>query len=110
MLDFTGEIMIIVMLMAGTLITRFLPFLLFPPGKEIPGFVIYLGKTLPYAAIGMLVVYCLRGISMTAVSHSVPQLIAVAVIIALHKWKHNSLLSIGAGTVIYMVLVQMVFV
>lgn len=95
---------------AGTLITRFLPFLLFPQGKKMPRYVEYLGHTLPYATMGLLVVYCLKGISFTAAPFGTPELLAVTAVTALHRWKKNSLLSIGAGTLIYMALVQVVFV
>ena len=69
----------------------------------------YLGKTLPYATMGLLVVYCLKGISLTAFPFGLPELLAVVLIVALHWWKENSLLSIGVGTVFYMFLVQVVF-
>lgn len=102
-------ILILAALAVATLITRFLPFLLFPPGKKTPDYVVFLGKTLPFATIGLLVVYCLKGISATAYPYGIPEAIAVGGIVALHLWKKNSLLSIGAGTVLYMILVQMVF-
>lgn len=107
--NLTLGILIIAALVTGTVITRFLPFILFPAGKETPKYVAFLGKTLPYATIGLLVVYCLKGISFSAYPHSLPELIAVLVIVILHRLKGNSLLSIGAGTLIYMVLVQVVF-
>ena len=101
--------MIVILLTIATMITRFLPFLVFPAGKKVPDFVEYLGKTLPYATMGLLVVYCLKGISLTAFPFGLPELFAVALIVALHWWKENSLLSIGVGTVFYMFLVQVVF-
>lgn len=88
---------------------RFLPFLLFGGGKKVPPFISYLGKVLPYAIMGMLVVYCLRNITVLQSPHGLPELLSVAVVAALHVWKRNSLLSIGAGTVCYMLLVQLVF-
>ncbi len=97
-------------LVAATMLTRFLPFVLFPPGKKTPPFMEYLGRTLPYATMGLLVVYCLKDVSLAGSSHGLPEMIAVAVIVVLHWWKGNSLLSIGAGTVIYMIMVQRVFV
>lgn len=100
---------IVAALVLATVITRFLPFFLFPAGKEIPRYVQYLGKTLPYATIGLLVVYCLKDVDFAGAAHGLPELIAVAVIVALHWWKGNSLLSIGVGTVLYMALVQIVF-
>jgi Predicted branched-chain amino acid permeases (azaleucine resistance) len=93
----------------GTMITRFLPFILFPQHKQPPKFITYLSKVLPPAMMGLLVVYCLKGISIVNQPHGLPEFIAIAVIVLLHKWKNNVLLSIGGGTVVYMVLVQMIF-
>jgi branched-chain amino acid transport protein azlD len=92
-----------------TAFTRALPFLLFPGKRETPAYIRYLGRALPFTIIGMLVVYCLRSVSVTAFPFGLPEGIAIAVIAALHLWKKNTLLSIGAGTVTYMVLVQLVF-
>ena len=100
---------IVIAMAAGTAITRFLPFFLFPQGKEMPRYVEYLGSTLPYATMGLLVVYCLKGIEILNWPFGLPEFIASAAVAALHAWKKNSLLSIGAGTVLYMVLVQLVF-
>lgn len=100
---------IVIAMAAGTVITRFLPFLLFPQGKEMPKYVEYLGQTLPYATMGLLVVYCLKGVKLFAWPFGLPEFIASAAVAALHVWKKNSLLSIGVGTVLYMVLVQAVF-
>lgn len=94
---------------AGAMITRFAPFLLFPEGRRHPAFIDDLGRRLPPAMMGLLVVYCLRETSILAAPHGLPELIALAVITVLHlKW-HNVFLSIGMGTVLYMVLVQTVF-
>lgn len=93
----------------GTMITRFLPFLLFPAGKPTPKYVRYLGKFLPAAVFGLLVVYCLRNVNPLAGSHGLPELIAIAVVVALHLWKKQMLLSIAGGTICYMLLVQLVF-
>ena len=93
----------------GTMLTRFLPFWVFSPKKPTPKLVQYLGKALPAAIFGMLVVYCLKGTDFTAPSHGIPELLAVALTAALHFWKHNTLLSIGGGTAFYMLLVQLVF-
>ena len=87
---------------------RFLPFLIFR-GRETPAFIVYLGRVLPYAIMGMLVVYCLRNTDLAAAPHGIPELIATALVVGLHIWKKNTLLSIIAGTVCYMVLVQGVF-
>lgn len=102
-------IALIAAMAAATMLTRFLPFFLFPAGKPIPDYLKYLGKSLPYATIGLLVVYCLKGVDVRIGSHGMPEALAVVAVAALHAWKGNALLSIGAGTVFYMVLVQMVF-
>ena len=94
---------------AGTQITRWLPFLLFPENKEPPAVVVYLGKVLPAAVMGLLVVYSLKGVRLLAPPHGLPELIAIAVIALLHWWKSNVLLSIAGGTAVYMLLVQTVF-
>lgn len=107
----TGYILAVIALMAAvTILTRALPFLLFDRGEEPPRVILYLGRVLPPAVMAMLVVYCLRGTSFAALGSWAPQALAVAAVVALHKWKHNTLLSIFGGTVLYMVLVQMVFV
>ena len=93
----------------GTQITRWLPFLLFPERKDPPGVVLYLGRVLPPAMMGLLVVYCMRNVDIAAAPHGLPELIALAAVTALHLWKRNVLLSIGVGTALYMVLVQAVF-
>ncbi|GAA4297552.1 AzlD domain-containing protein [Anaerocolumna aminovalerica] len=93
-----------------TIFIRILPFLIFPDHKETPKYITYLGKVFPYATIGMLVVYCLKDISFKAAPFGLPEIISVGVIALLHLWKKNTLLSIGAGTVLYMVLVQLIFI
>ena len=102
--------LILVAVMAGvTMFVRFLPFICFPEGRKRPKVVTYLGTVLPYAIMGMLVVYCLRNISFTAFPFGIPELLGCAVVALLHLWKRNTLLSIGIGTVFYMLLVQTVF-
>lgn len=93
----------------GTIVTRFTPFLLFPESKEPPKLVTYLGRLLPPAMMGLLVVYCLKNVSVAQSPHGLPELIAIVVIVVLHKWKSNVLLSIAGGTAAYMVMVQAVF-
>ena len=105
----TQQIITIAMIVLGTLLTRFLPFLLFPAGKPTPKYIRYLGKVLPSAVFGLLVVYSLKDVSLLTGSHGLPELISVAVVIALHLWKRQMLLSIAGGTVCYMLLVQLVF-
>ena len=92
----------------GTMVTRFLPFLIFPEGKEPPEFIQYLGKVLPYAVIGLLVIYCLKDVPGSG-TYGIPEFLAIVFIVLLHRWKKNILLSIGGGPVFYMLLVQFVF-
>ena len=107
----TIQTLVIILVTAfGIQTTRWLPFLLFPEKKEPPAWVIYLGHVLPPAMMGLLVVYCLKDVSWAAAPHGLPEIISIAVVAVLHKWKGNVLLSIGGGTVLYMLLVQMVFV
>lgn len=93
----------------GTMVTRFLPFLLFNGKRPTPRYVQYLGKALPSAIFGMLVVYCLKNVDILAGSHGLPELIAIVVTVALHLWRRQMLLSIAGGTACYMLLVQLVF-
>lgn len=93
-----------------TIVIRFSPFVLFSRGKKLPRWVKYLGDILPPAVMSVLLVYCLRSIDFTVNGHGIPELISVAAVILLHIWKRNTLLSIGVGTVLYMVLVQFVFI
>ena len=103
------QIITIAMVALGTMITRFLPFIIFPAGKETPKFIRYLGKVLPPAVFGMLVVYSLKDVSLFAGSHGIPELISILIVVGLHFWKKQMLLSIAGGTVCYMLLVQFVF-
>lgn len=91
-----------------TMLLRFLPFLVFGT-RQTPAYINFLGKYLPYAIMGMLVVYCLKDVSMTSAPFGLPEGIAVAVVAGLHVWKRNTLLSIACGTVCYMILIQFVF-
>ncbi len=103
------SLLIIFVVAVTTFSTRVIPFLVFPKGKAIPKTVQYLGKVLTPAVIGMLVVYCLKDTQVIAAPHGIPELISVAVVAVLHVWKRNNLLSIGVGTVLYMILIQVVF-
>lgn len=105
----TQQIITIIMVVLGTMLTRFLPFMVFPAGKPTPKYIQYLGKVLPSAVFGLLVIYSLKGVSILKGSHGIPELIAIGAVIVLHRWKRQMLLSIAGGTVCYMVLVQMVF-
>ena len=97
-------IITIAMVVLGTMLTRFTPFLVFPAGRDTPKYVQYLGKALPGAALGMLVIYCFKDVDPFAEAHGLPELIALAVIVGLHLWRRNMLLSIA-----YMLLVTFVF-
>ena len=101
--------LIIAVIALVTAALRFLPFLIFGENRKTPPLVAYLGQVLPYAIMGMLVVYCLKGVSLTAFPFGIPELLGCATVTLLHIWKRNTLLSIGAGTVCYMLLVQFVF-
>ena len=88
---------------------RFIPFLLFRSNRQTPPFITRLGKVLPYAIIGMLVVYCLKDIEPLSAPYGIPELIGCAIVVVLHVWKRNTLLSIGVGTVSYMLMTQFLF-
>ena len=105
----TQQIITVAMVVLGTAVTRFLPFLIFPAGKPTPKYIKYLGRVLPPAVFGLLVIYCLKNVSVFTGSHGVPELISIILVIVLHVWKRQMLLSIAGGTVCYMLLVQMVF-
>ena len=104
----TEQIITIGMVVLGTMMTRFLPFLLFPADKPTPKYVQYLGKVLPAAVFGLLVIYCLKDVSIFTGSHGIPELIAIGGVVLLHLWKKQMLLSIAGGTICYMLLVQLV--
>lgn len=103
------QMITIAMVVIGTMLTRFLPFLLFPSGKPTPKYIQYLGTVLPSAVFGLLVVYCLKNVNVFAGSHGIPELLSIALVIALHLWKRQMLLSIAGGTLCYMLLVQLFF-
>ncbi len=105
----TQQILTIGICVLGTMATRFLPFLLFSSKKPTPSYIRYLGKALPAAIFGMLVVYCLKNVNILTGSHGLPEFLAIAFVVALHLWKRQMLLSIAGGTVCYMLLVQIVF-
>lgn len=92
-----------------TILLRALPFLVFAKDRKTPSFIVYLGHVLPQAVIGMLVVYCLRNIQLTTLSSWMPELAGIAFVFGLQAWKHNALMSILGGTILYMILVQVVF-
>ena len=104
----TYVFLMIVVMAVCTFLTRVLPFLILRK-RQIPAFVTYLGQVLPYPIMGMLIVYCLKDVSFLEAPFAVPELIAVAVVVVLHVWKRNTLLSIIGGTACYMILIQFVF-
>ena len=107
MIHSTAQTLIIIVMVAiGAMATRCLPFLIFGRKKEIPEVIGYLGKTLPYATIGMLVVYCLKGVTITSKPYGLPELLSILFIIFVHTKKRNTLLSIGLGTFVYMLLIR----
>ena len=105
----TQLIITVAMCILGTVITRFLPFVVFSENKETPKFVTYLGKYLPSAVFGMLIIYCLKDVSILQGSHGLPELIAILLTAGVHLWKRQLLISIAVGTVSYMLLIQFVF-
>lgn len=94
---------------AGTQLTRWLPFLLFPENRQPPAAITFLGRALPPAMMGLLVVYCLRSVALTSPPHGLPEAVAISAVVVLHRWRGNVLLSIAGGTAVYMLLVQAVF-
>ena len=101
--------LIVAVTAAVTMALRFLPFLIFGENRKTPEIVAHLGKVLPFAIMGMLVVYCLKGVSFADAPFGIPELLSCALVAGLHVWKRNTLLSIAGGTVCYMLLVQFVF-
>ena len=106
----SAQVVVMIIIIAGvTYLTRSLPFLLFPAGKEAPSYVKYLGSVLPYATIAMLIIYCLKDIGPLEWPHGIPELISLAAVIVVQLKKHNILLSIAIGFAIYMVLIRTLF-
>lgn len=105
----TQQIITVGMVVLATVLTRFIPFLVFPEGKPVPKYVQYLGKVLPPAVFGLLVIYCLKNVSIFSGSHGLPELISILLVVVLHLWKRQMLLSIAGGTICYMLLVQFLF-
>lgn len=108
-LPFWQQCIIIALCSLASMLSRFLPFLLFKPGASLPSYVRYLGKALPSAVFALLVVYCLKDVSVWAGNHGLPEAISLFVTALLHLWKRQMILSMAAGTILYMGLVQYVF-
>lgn len=109
-MDVMYSVILIAVIAAVTALLRFLPFCVFGGKRKTPEIITYLGRVLPFAIMGMLVVYCFKQLSFLKAPFGAPELIAGAVVVVLHHWKQNTLLSIVTGTVIYMILIQVVFV
>lgn len=105
----TQQIITIAVVVLGTMLTRFLPFWIFPADKPTPGYVLFLGRLLPPAVLGLLVIYSVKDVEWTGGLYGVPEILGIFLIVGLHIWKRNMLLSIAGGTVFYMVLVQTIF-
>jgi branched-subunit amino acid transport protein AzlD len=108
-MSLSQQIITIAMVVLGTMITRFLPFILFPAGKPTPKYIQYLGQVLAGAIFGMLMIYCLKNVSIFSGSHGIPEMIAIVLVVIVHKVKRNMLLSIASGTLAYMLMVQLIF-
>ena len=107
--DYGHAMIIILVIGAATLATRILPVLVFGRGEKVPDFILYLGKVVPYTAMGLLIVYCLKDVSIVKGSHALPEIISLAAVSVSYLWKRNTILSVVLGTILYMVLVQHVF-
>ena len=103
------DIILIAVMTLVTMATRFLPFLIFGEKRKTPDIITYLGQVLPFAIMGMLVVYCLKDVAWLSAPFGAPEILGCAIVAVLHLWKRNSLLSIGVGTVAYMLMVQLIF-
>ena len=103
------DILLVVVVALVTIALRFLPFIIFSGSKQTPPFVSYLGRVLPYAIMGMLVVYCLRNVNLLSAPHGAPEFLGCLIVALLHLWKRNTLISIVGGTVSYMLMVQLLF-
>lgn len=108
-MSFKHQLITVGVIILATVIMRFLPFVLFPDNKPTPKFIHYLGTVLPAAVFGLLIIYALKNVSIFEGSHGIPELICIVITAAVHLWKKQMLLSISAGTVCYMLLVQLVF-
>ncbi|MDF2572811.1 MAG: branched-chain amino acid transporter AzlD [Sporomusa sp.] len=105
----TQQLITIAMVVLGTMLTRFLAFAAFPPGRPTPKYVQFLGAVLPSAVLGLLVIFCFKNVKFHSGNHGVPEVMAAVVVALLHIWKKSMLLSIAGGTMVYMLLVQVVF-
>ena len=102
------QIITILILVLVTVFTRAFPFLVFPPGRKTPSYVQYLGRVLPLAVFGMLVVYCIKDVQWCAGTHGLPEVLGIAVTILIHLWRRNMLWSIAGGTLFYIIIIRLV--
>ena len=109
MTDYRHAIIIIIIMGAATLATRLLPVLIFGRGEKVPEFILYLGETVPYTAMGLLIVYCLKDTSIVEHPHALPEIIALIAVSITYLWKKNTIFSVVFGTAVYMILVQIIF-
>lgn len=109
MADYRHAMIVILVMGIVTLATRLLPVLIFGRGEKVPDYIVYLGKVVPYTAMGLLIVYCLKDVSLLETPHGLPEGIALAVVSGTYLWKRNTIFSVTIGTVLYMILVQAVF-
>ena len=105
----TQEMLTVAAVVAGTMVTRFLPFIIFPANKKTPPAITFLGQMLPAAVMGLLVIYCFKDVSFLSGTHGIPELLATVVTVLLQVFVRNMLLTIAGGTIFYMYLVQYVF-
>ena len=110
MADYNHAMIIILVMGLATLATRLLPVFIFGQGKKVPDYIMYLGKVVPYTAMGLLIVYCLKDVSVFEAPHALPEILALAVVSGSYLWKRNTIFSVVVGTVAYMIMVQLIFV
>ena len=109
-MNLTESLIMIALVALATMLTRFLPFMMFKDGSKTPGYLTYLGKALPPAVFGMLVIYCLKGIQPLIYPYGLPELIGVVSVVALHLIFRKTLVSVIGGTAVYLILVNLVFI
>ena len=107
--DYRHAMIIILVMGLMTFATRILPVVIFGRGEKVPDYIMYLGRVVPYTAMGLLIVYCLRDVPVLEAPHAMPEFISLAVVVLTYLWKRNTIFSVVVGTVLYMVFVQMAF-
>lgn len=109
MTDYRHAMIVIAVMGLAVLATRIVPVLIFGRGEKVPEFILYLGRVVPYTAMGLLIVYCLRDMPVLEAPHGLPELISLAAVTVTYLWKRNTIMSVVLGTALYMFLVQSVF-